>query len=155
MQPPSSTTPFGRRPFSLALMASQVAANDRPPETIELTLNGPVSRPLRINAILLRWSAVFGISPCGNRTAPYDVGAKSAGVHAPSFRSHVSMWLGAPERKMRMQFLAVLWRGGLTLLALSSSEAFSTGANPVLDEIECSREPFCRLRELTLQIQRA
>jgi replication initiation protein RepC len=34
MQTSSSTTPFGRRPFSLALMASQVAANDRPPETI-------------------------------------------------------------------------------------------------------------------------
>ncbi len=34
MQITSSTTPFGRRPFSLAQMASQVAANDRPPETI-------------------------------------------------------------------------------------------------------------------------
>ena len=34
MQTSSSTTPFGRRPFSLALMASQVAANNRPPEAI-------------------------------------------------------------------------------------------------------------------------
>ena len=34
MQISSSTTPFGRRPFSLAQMARQVAANDRPADTI-------------------------------------------------------------------------------------------------------------------------
>lgn len=34
MQASTSTTPFGRRPFSLALMASQVAASERQPEAI-------------------------------------------------------------------------------------------------------------------------
>src|SRR3954464_2959336 len=48
--------------------------------------------------------------PCGKRTLllSYDVGVKSVGVHAPSFRSHVSMLLGAPGRKMKMAFFAVL-----------------------------------------------
>ena len=36
------------------------------------------------------------------------VGARSGGVQAPSFRSHMSVWLGAPARKMKMQLLAVL-----------------------------------------------
>jgi hypothetical protein len=43
--------------------------------------------------------ARFGMSPAGNlRPPPKSVGAKSAGVHAPSLRSHVSTWLGAPGR---------------------------------------------------------
>src|SRR3954471_1715063 len=66
-------------------------------------------RPERTNEILPSCAAVIGRSPWGKRTLllSYDVGAKSDGVHAPSFRSHVSMLLGAPGRKMKMQFLAV------------------------------------------------
>ena len=33
MDPHPSTTPFGRRPLSLAMVASQVAAKARPPNT--------------------------------------------------------------------------------------------------------------------------
>src|SRR6059058_4388067 len=67
-------------------------------------------RPERTNAILPNCAAVIGIRPCGKRTLllSYDVGVKSAGVHAPSFKSHVSILLGAPGRKMKMAFLAVL-----------------------------------------------
>src|SRR5258708_17321268 len=48
------------------------------------------------------------MSPWGNRRVPprNEVGAKSPGVHAPSFRSHVSMLLGGRGRKMKMQFFA-------------------------------------------------
>src|ERR1051325_2125904 len=60
--------------------------------------------------------------------APNVVGLKSAGVHVPSLRSHVSTWLGAPERKMRMQFLAVLCSVGLTAVADSRSFALATSA---------------------------
>ena len=37
------------------------------------------------------------------------VGLKSDGVHAPTLRSHVSMFDGAPGRKMKMQFFAVFF----------------------------------------------
>src|SRR5258708_31615203 len=69
-------------------------------------------RPERTNVILPSCAAVIGNSPCGKRTVllSYDVGLKSVGVHAPSFRSHVSMLLGAPGRKMKMAFFAVLRR---------------------------------------------
>src|SRR3954467_1847476 len=67
-------------------------------------------RPERTNVILPSCAAVIGMSPCGKRTLllSYEVGLKSEGVHAPSFRSHVSMLLGAPGRKMKMAFFAVL-----------------------------------------------
>src|SRR6266545_383417 len=84
--------------------------------------------PERMMASLSRWSAVFGISPCGQRMAPNVVGAKSAGVHVPSFRSQVSTWLGAPERKMRMQFFADFCSVGLTAVADCSSFALVTSA---------------------------
>src|SRR3954453_7431713 len=69
-------------------------------------------RPERTNETLPSCAAVIGIKPCGKRTLllSYDVGAKSDGVQAPSFRSHVSMLLGAPGRKMKMQFFAVFLR---------------------------------------------
>src|ERR1043165_2204163 len=86
------------------------------------------ARPERMMESLSRWLAVFGISPCGQRMAPNVVGLKSAGVHVPSFKSHVSTWLGAPERKMRMQFLAVLCSVGLTAAADSRSLALATSA---------------------------
>ena len=86
------------------------------------------ARPERMMAIFCRWFAVFGISPCGQRMAPNVAGAKSAGVHVPSFRSHVSTWLGAPERKIMMQFLAVLCSVGFTAVADSSSFALATSA---------------------------
>src|SRR5258706_2677072 len=70
-----------------------------------------------------RCSAVFGISPWGKGRVLLrnDVGAKSDGVHAPSFRSHVSMLLGAPGRKMKMQFFAVFFSEtfGATMRACS------------------------------------
>src|SRR5436305_5152080 len=68
------------------------------------------ARPGRTRTSLSRWSAVFGIRPRGKRIVPLEnvSGEKSDGVQAPSFRSHVSMLLGAPERKMKMQFFAVL-----------------------------------------------
>src|SRR6266576_3627924 len=55
-------------------------------------------RPERTKETRPSCAAVFGINPCGKRTLllSYDVGTKSAGVHAPSFRSQVSMLLGAP-----------------------------------------------------------
>src|SRR3954454_19267136 len=68
--------------------------------------------PERTNVILSSCAAVLGINPCAKRSVllSYDVGAKSAGVQAPSFRSHISMLLGAPGRKMKMQFFAVFLR---------------------------------------------
>ena len=50
------------------------------------------ARPLRMNESLPMCSAVFGMSACGKRMVPLRklVGAKSVGVHDPSFRSHVS-----------------------------------------------------------------
>src|SRR6266545_3183295 len=69
------------------------------------------ARPGRTRLILSRCSAVFGMSPCGKLRLPplYVVGLKSAGVQAPTLRSHVSMFDGAPGRKMKMQFLAVFF----------------------------------------------
>src|SRR5206468_10740546 len=69
------------------------------------------ARPGRTNVSLSMCSAVFGISPCGKSSAPlsYVVGLKSDGVHAPTLRSHVSMFDGAPGRKMKMQFLALFF----------------------------------------------
>src|SRR5256885_3981087 len=69
------------------------------------------ARPGRTNVSLSRCAAVFGISPCGKLSAPlsYVVGLKSDGVHAPTLRSHVSMFDGAPGRKMKMQFLALFF----------------------------------------------
>ena len=61
----------------------------------------------RTSATESSWSAIFGISPCGNLRSPYDVGAMKAGVHAPSLRSNVSEWLGPPVIRMKMTFLAV------------------------------------------------
>src|SRR5262249_12089882 len=56
------------------------------------------------------WSARFGRSPAGKRSPPPKLaGAKSDGVQAPSLRSHVSIWLGAPGRKTKMTFRAVLF----------------------------------------------
>src|SRR4051795_8183896 len=69
-------------------------------------------RPERTNVILPSCAAVIGMSPCGKRTLllSYEVGLKSDGVQAPSFRSQVSMLLGAPGRKMKIAFFAVLRR---------------------------------------------
>ena len=62
---------------------------------------------LRI-AMSERCSEMFGSRPAGNlREDPKLAGAKSAGVHGPSLRSHVSIWLGAPGRKMKIAFRAV------------------------------------------------
>src|ERR1044071_6442467 len=73
------------------------------------------ARPGRTKVSSPRCSAVFGIRPCGKRTLPLlnVVGAKSAGVHEPTLRSHVSMFDGAPGRKMKMQFLAVFFSATL------------------------------------------
>ena len=51
------------------------------------------------------------MSPCGKRRLPLlnVVGVKSDGVHAPTLRSHVSMFDGAPGRKMKMQFFALFF----------------------------------------------
>jgi hypothetical protein len=84
-------------------------------------------------------SAVFGMSPWGKRMEPYDVGAKSSGVQGPSFRSNVSIWLGAPERKMRMQFFAELRSVGLTDVASASRRALATSAkNDATTEVPAS-----------------
>src|SRR4051794_31180821 len=87
-------------------------------------------RPERTNEILPSCAAVIGSSPCGKRTLllSYDVGAKSDGVHAPSFRSHVSMLLGAPGRKMKMQFLALFCRETLCVVAACSRRGLKTSA---------------------------
>src|SRR5690242_18631339 len=50
---------------------------------------------------------MFGISPCGKSKSPYGVGLKYDGVHDPTFRSKVSVWLGAPVRRINRQFFAV------------------------------------------------
>src|SRR5260370_396879 len=42
-----------------------------------------------------------------DETGSHVAGAKSEGVHAPSFKSHVSMLLGAPARKMKIALVAV------------------------------------------------
>ena len=34
-------------------------------------------------------------------------GVKLAGVHEPTRKSNVSLWLGAPVQRMKMQYLAV------------------------------------------------
>src|ERR1043166_2609837 len=66
------------------------------------------ARPGRTNVSCPRCCAVCGISPCGKSSAPlsYVVGLKSDGVHDPTLRSQVSMFDGAPGRKMKMQFFA-------------------------------------------------
>src|SRR5260221_131011 len=82
------------------------------------------ARPGRTRTRSLRCCDVCGRRPCGKRSvlARNDVGAKSLGVHAPSFRSHVSMLLGAPGRKMKMQFFAEFWSDtfGATMRACNS-----------------------------------
>src|SRR5436305_13292629 len=76
-------------------------------------------------------AAVFGISPRGKRIfPPANVsGAKSAGVHAPSLKSQVSLWLGAPVRKMKIALLAVLRNATLgAAVAPNSSRGLTTSA---------------------------
>src|SRR5437867_11307010 len=50
----------------------------------------------------------FGNSPLGQSVPLIVVGAKLAGVQAPTRRSSVSIWLGAPGSRTKMQFFAVL-----------------------------------------------
>ena len=69
---------------------------------------------------------MFGMRPCANRMSPKLVGANAAGVHAPSLRSHVSEWLGAPAMKMKMQLRAVPLSAGAD--AASSRGGFRTSA---------------------------
>src|ERR1051326_1375992 len=56
--------------------------------------------------ILSSCVARFGIRPCGKLIPLKGVGLKSAGVQGPTFRSKVSQGLGAPVRRMKMQYLA-------------------------------------------------
>jgi hypothetical protein len=63
----------------------------------------------RSSAMLPNWLASVGISPCGNSVLPYMVGLKLAGVHGPTLRSNVSVWLGAPAMRTKITFLAVFF----------------------------------------------
>src|SRR5512138_2861150 len=58
----------------------------------------------------LHCTARLGSKPAGQSTPLIVVGAKSGGVHEPTRRSNVSVWLGAPARRMKMTFLAVFSR---------------------------------------------
>src|SRR5438477_10086559 len=55
----------------------------------------------------LSWVPKLGSRPLGQSIPLIVVGAKSAGVHAPTCKSNVSIWLGAPGIRKKMQFLAV------------------------------------------------
>ncbi len=55
-------------------------------------------------------AARFGISPVGKRMPLMVSGLKLAGVtFATTFRSNVSVWLGAPASRMKMTFFAVFF----------------------------------------------
>src|SRR5262245_58154224 len=54
--------------------------------------------------------ARFGNKPAGQSMPLIVVGEKSFGVHDPTRRSNVSIWLGAPGNRMKMTFFAVLSR---------------------------------------------
>jgi len=47
-------------------------------------------------------------NPPGQSTPLMVTGMKSFGVQAPTFRSNVSVWLGAPGNNTKMTFFAVL-----------------------------------------------
>src|SRR5438874_670134 len=88
------------------------------------------ARPGRTKLMRSRCSDVFGSSPCGKRMVPplKSVGANEGGVHAPSFRSHMSVLLGAPARKMKMAPLAVLRTFAFDVVAPCSSDGLRTSA---------------------------
>src|SRR5512141_694185 len=108
----SPRTPVGLRDFCTQVCARPCTAAQ---ERTDLTKTS-----------LSSWAAMFGIRPCANRISPKLVGANAVGVHAPSLRSHVSEWLGAPAMKMKMQFLAVPLRAGAD--AASSRGGLGTSA---------------------------
>ena len=49
----------------------------------------------------------MGKSPPGQSIPLIVFGVKLAGVHEPTRKSNVSLWLGAPVQRMKMQYLAV------------------------------------------------
>src|SRR5713226_8885739 len=70
----------------------------------------PVAQGLtaRTMARLGNCPACFGIRPAGQLMPLMLVGLKAAGVTlSTTFRSKVSVWLGAPAIRMKMTFLAV------------------------------------------------
>src|ERR1035437_6974648 len=108
----SPRTPVGFRDFCTQVWASPCTAAQE--------------RTGRTKTNLSSCAAIFGIRPCAKRRPPKLVGANAPGVHAPSLRSHVSEWLGAPAMKMKMQFRAVPWSAGAE--AASRRGGFKTSA---------------------------
>src|SRR5258708_18189481 len=70
----------------------------------------PVAHALteRTMAMFGNCAASLGIRPAGQLTPLMLVGLKAAGVTpSTTFRSKVSVWLGAPAIRMKMTFFAV------------------------------------------------
>jgi hypothetical protein len=57
--------------------------------------------------------------------SPNVVGARLEGVQEPSLKSQVSVWLGAPSRKISTQLFAVLCRRGATELRWCNSDSLN------------------------------